>query len=197
MFSFLDDVKSPSCFPSPAQDALLSPPPNVDQHLRQHFFNKNFTNYIVIYQTTSGGAMIASILSYTLCFMEILKNVLRSVCLDSDSVWAAAAREREGKPSPSFPQCWGKKYIPGLTSDPGLVLIYFSKLSSPPRSKYRGEIEMYTGIPREFKENDLWDRISVATNEWVIEVGCISLINIGNEDLIQLFLPSRIFNLVH
>lgn len=112
-------------------------------------------------------------------------------CLFRLRLNAAAEREREG-PSPSFPQCWGKKYIPGLTSDPGLVLIYFSKLSSPP--KYRREIEMYTGIPREFKENDLWDRVSVATNGWVIELGCI---NVEDEDLIQLFLPSRIFNLVH
>ena len=104
---------------------------------------------------------------------------------------------RRERPSPSFPQCWGKKYIPGLTSDPGLVLIYFSKLSSPPRSKYRTEIETHTGIPLEFKEYDLWDWVSVATNEWVIEAGCIYFINVGDEDLIQLFLPSWIFNLVH
>ena len=183
------------------QDALLSPPPNVDQHLRQHFFLQKL--YQLHCDLSANIRWCGDRINIIIHFMfhgnleECSEKCLFRLGLDSG--WAAAATEREGagKPSPSFPQCWGKKYIPGLTSDPGLVLIYFSKLSSPPRSKYRGEIEVYTGIPREFKENDLWDRISVATNEWVIEVGCISLINIENEDLIQLFLPFRIFNLVH
>ena len=122
------------------QDALLSPPPNVVQHLRQHFFLQKL--YQLHCDLSANIRWCGDRINIIIHFMfhgnleECSEKCLFRLGLDSG--WAAAATERgggEAKPSPSFPQCWGKKYIPGLTSDPGLVLIYFSKLSSPPRDR--------------------------------------------------------------
>ena len=197
MFVFLDDVKSPSCFPSQASAvsrcSSLHPLmwtntcANILQKLHQ--LHCHLSADIRCWEDRINIIINFMFRGKTEEFSEKCLFRLR---LDAEP---RLLRER-GKPSPSFPQCWGKKYIPGLTSDPGLVLIYFSKLSSPPRSKYRRDRNAHGNPP--WIQGKWFIRQNFCCHKRVSYwIGLHIFYKCWDEDLIQLFLQSRIFNLVH